>query len=144
MTKVRCQDCGKVQECKKSEIDDTSCDCGGDFAIQGSEDDTYEPTKCPICGDEVDTNDEEACFNCDECNNENLCADCCIQFDNVGLVCLDCIKAKAREQKVKLGEVETKIEYQEKIIEKPVKVFINQDGVPIDTSFNPSNKSKFD
>ncbi len=135
MVKVRCQECGEISDVKKNELDETSCDCGGDLAIQGSEDDTYEPEKCPIC--KKDIKSDEDTYTCDECSEEGLCEKCIHEFENCGsTICMDCLKG--------LVKTETKIEYQEKIVEKPVKVFVNQDGVPIDTSFNPSNKSKFD
>lgn len=42
------------------------------------------------------------------------------------------------------SKIETEIEYPKKIIEKPIKVYVDKDGVPLDSSFNPLDKSKFD
>lgn len=135
MVKVRCQDCGGIADVKKSEIDETSCDCGGDLAIQGSEDDTYEPEKCPICNEEVNPNDEGESWTCDECDEENICKDCIVEFENSG----NCFCKKCVDE---VYPRETKIEYKEKIVEKPV--YLNKEGIPLDNSFNPNNKTKFD
>lgn len=135
MVKLRCQDCGETIEGKKSDVDDSSCDCGGSYAIMGSEDDEYEPNTCPNCKKEIKGDDET--FSCDECG-EDVCEDCYIEDLESVSVCKKCIdEAYPRPQ-------ETKIEYQEKIVEKPVKVYVNKDGTPLDTSFNPNNKIKFD
>lgn len=128
MVKVRCQDCGQVSEVKKNEIDETSCDCDGDLALFGSEDDTYEPNKCPICKKEIKGNEDT--YECDECSEEEVCENC------GSTICMNCLKD--------IVKVETKVEYQEKIVEKPVKVYVDKEGVPLDVSFNPNNKSKFD
>jgi len=133
---LRCQDCGKVENLKKSDVDNSSCDCGGDFAIKDSEDDEYEPVTCPICKKEIQ-DAENHTWECEECREENVCEDCIIEFEDAGcFYCKNCVdKAYPRSS-------ETKIEYQEKIVEKPI--YVDKDGTPIDTTFNPNNKSKFD
>jgi predicted nucleic acid-binding Zn ribbon protein len=135
MTKVRCQDCGEIMDVKVSDIDDTSCDCGGDLARLGSEDDTYEPTCCPICKKEIKPDDDS--YSCDECNEEDLCEDCTQEFENAGVtLCNNCLKD--------IVKTETKIEYQDRIVEKEVLKYVDKDGTPIDTSYNPNKKSRFD
>lgn len=137
MVKLRCQDCGKVIEGKKADVDDSECNCGGSYAIMGSEDDEYEPQQCPICKKELEGDADT--WQCEECDEEGICEDCIIEFENANnYFCKPCVnKAYPRPQ-------ETKIEYQEKIVEKPVKVYVDKEGNPLDVSFNPYKKSKFD
>jgi hypothetical protein len=136
MVKVRCQDCGNVEDVKKNDIDDTSCDCGGDLAILNSEDDSYEPTMCSHCKEEIDVDNDET-YECDECGDDELCEGCVHEFENAGVtICNDCLKG--------LIKVETKIEYQDKIVEKEIVKYVDKEGTPIDTTYNPNNKTKFD
>lgn len=134
--KVRCQDCGLIAELKlkKDEtIDDYTCDdCSGDLAVFGSEDDQYEPIKCSVCKDEI-TEDETN--TCDECDDDYVCSDCLHEF-NCGNICMNCLKD--------IVKTETKIEYKDKIVEKEVKVYVDKEGIPINTSYNPNVKSRFD
>ena len=66
-----------------------------------------------------------------------MCDNCELVFENADVyLCRKCI------DKVYPRQTETKIEYQEKIVEK--QVIVDKDGTPIDTSFNPLAKSKFD
>ena len=132
MVKIRRQDCGKVIEGKKSDVDNNSCDCNGALAVLGSEDDSYEPNECDNCKKDIGDGDSHGC---DECECDHICDDCMTDFENVSL-CKKCLYKKHPQ--------ETKIEYQEKIVEKPVKVYVDKEGIPLDSSFNPLNKSKFD
>ena len=133
MVKLRCQNCGEVTEGKKSDLDDSECDCGGNYAIMGSEDDEYEPTICSICKKEQ-KNDADL-YTCLECNNVNVCEDCIVKFDEAGCYyCKSCVdKAYPRESKV---------EYKEKIVEKPV--FVDREGNRLDITYRLDNKTKFD
>lgn len=137
MVKLRCQDCGEVIEGKKVDVDDSSCDCGGSYAILGSEGDEYEPIKCSICKKEIKGDADT--WDCEECSEEGICEDCIIEFESAGnFFCKSCVEEAYPRPK------ETKIEYQEKIVEKPVKVYVDKEGTPLDVSFKPMNKSKFD
>lgn len=132
MVKLRCQDCGDIIDGKLSDIDELECDCGGSYAKLGSEDDEYEPKICPVCKKEMKDDDT---FSCDECYEE-ICEECIIDFENAGQICRKCIDEAYPSRN------ETKIEYKEKIIEKPI--YVDKEGVPIDNKFNPNNKSRFD
>ena len=136
MVTLRCQDCGRTTEGKKSDVDETSCtECDGSFAVKGSEDDSYETTKCDKCGKEIPGDVDT--FSCDECEDDTICQDCIIEFSNTNL-CKKCIDKEYPRR------LETKVEYKDKIVEKEVKVFVDKEGTPIDISFNPQKKSKFD
>lgn len=102
MVSLRCQDCGSVVEGQKSRIDSKTCECGGSFAIKDSEDDSYEPTPCPKCGE--DTGGEET-YGCDECEEVDICEDCSVMLENVS-VCKSCVDdVYPREQKVVEKEI---------------------------------------
>ena len=73
---------------------------------------------------------------CNECG-QYICDEDSIQFENSEyLFCKPCV------DKIYPRQTNTKIEYKEKIVEKPI--YINKDGTPVNTSFVPDNKSKFD
>lgn len=109
---------------------------GGSYAVLNSEDDDYEVIECDHCHNEVKGNTDT--YSCDECNDNTICEDCIIKdLDNVS-VCKQCVdRAYPR-----------KADYIEKIVEKPIevekKVYVDKEGMPIDVSFNPFKKSKFD
>lgn len=137
MVKLRCQDCGEIIDGKKNDVDELECGCGGSYAVLNSDDDEYEPNTCPICKKElkgdVDT------WECEECNEDGICEDCIIEFENAGnYYCKSCVEEAYPVKS------ETKIEYKDRIVEKPVKIYVDKEGVPIDTSFNPNSKTKFD
>jgi len=136
MVKLRCQDCGAVTNGKVSDVDEYNCgNCHGSLAVMNSEDDEWEPVVCSNCKKEI--KEDEDTFTCNECDEENICEDCIIEFENSNtFYCKKCM------DKVYPHTIETKIEYKERIVEKPV--YIKEDGTPIDTSFNPNNKTRFD
>lgn len=135
MIKLRCQDCGRIQDGKKSDIENSECECGGSLAVMGSEDDEYEPVECPFCKREI--KGEEDTFTCDECDEENICEKCIIQFESSGNnYCKECID-KAYPRKT-----ENKVEYKEKVVEKVV--YVDKEGTPLNTTFNPFDKTEFD
>jgi len=133
MVKLLCQDCGKVIEGKRADVDESECDCGGSYAVVGSDDDTYEANECDKCKKDV-SNDET--FSCDECGDDNICKDCiCSKFENVN-ICRKCLEKESP------SKTEVKVEYKDKIVERIV--YVDKEGVPIDAKFNPINKSRFD
>lgn len=143
MVKLRCQDCGGITEGKKSDVDDSQCECGGNVAVLNSDEDEYVATKCSICKKEITKDDDGDTdgWRCEECDKENICEDCIVEFENAETYyCIDCV----REACPSLFKTETKVEYQDRIVEKEVKVYVDKDGTPIDISFNPAKKSKFD
>lgn len=136
MVQLRCQDCGKVIDKSKKYAEENDCDCGGSWAVLNSEDDCYEPFECAHCKRDIRSVGEGEEYTCDECGDE-VCDDCMVGFENAQ-ICKQCID-KAYPRKI-----ETKIEYKERIVEKPVKVIVDKEGTPIDTTFNPNNTSRFD
>ena len=147
MPKLRCQDCGRITEGKNSDVDESSCDgdgkdneCGGSFAILNSEDDEYEPQLCAGCKKEIFDVDNNS-WTCDECDEEPFCKDCIVLFEEANCSYCNSCTDKARGSNPK---VETKIveKIVERIVEKPI--YLTKEGIPIDTSFNPNQKTKFD
>jgi formylmethanofuran dehydrogenase subunit E len=123
MVKLRCQDCGEIIDGSYSDIDDSECDCGGDYEKLNSPDDTYE---------ESDKEDES--ISCNECGEDAEEGDY-IHFEEADVnICRRCIDKKYPQ--------ETKIEYKEKIVEKLV--YVDKEGVPIGTQFDLKNKTRFD
>lgn len=89
-----------------------------------------EKMKCNGCGKGFIDDD---LYECEECE-EQYCDDCCVKFDNTeDIYCKKCID--------KLYPRESKIEYKEKIVEKPVVDYIYQEQEGSESS---STKSKFD
>lgn len=135
MVKLRCQDCGSVIDGTTKDIDESECECGGSYALLNSEDVSCEQNKCSHCTNNIGNYET---YECEECGDSNICEECMVmELKNVN-ICKKCVD-KAYHRKI-----ETKIEYKEKIIEKPTKVFVDQNGASIHKSFNPTAKSKFD
>lgn len=147
MVKIRCQDCGRIVDVQTGWDTYATCnDCGGDFAELDSEDDLYEEEESEEEDEDSDDEDEEEetyeCENCEESYSDKkdvilFDLDCDDSEYNV-CICKKCIDKKYPR------EVETEIKYRNNIIEKEVKIFVDKEGIPIDNSFNPDNKSKFD
>lgn len=130
MVKIRCQDCGRIVATDKIWDENTECsECDGSFAELNSDDDCYE-----------EETPEEETYTCEECG-EDFSDEETIQFKNSELIfCKKCM------QKAMPSSIQTKIEYKDRIIEKPIEkiVYLTQDGTPIDNTFNPNNKTRFD
>ena len=112
MVTLRCQDCGKTYDGKKS--DDAECDCGGSYAIKGSDDDSYEETFCANCKKDTQGDTQE----CAECSEEELCNNCVVYFENADItICKECIdKQYSVKEKVVEKEVIKYVEVPKEVI----------------------------
>ena len=112
-------------------------DCGGSF-IPESKFKKYLQENPENESDEEDEDgdEDEDTFECSNCEEEKTKEEI-IEFDNTDSICKKCIdKAYPRN---------SKIEYKEKIIEKPIIKYIDKRaGKKIENNLNYLNKSKFD
>lgn len=115
MVTLRCQDCGKTYEGKKTDIENKECDCGGSYEVKGSDEDSYEPNQCDQCKKDIANSDS---YSCDECGDSNLCESCIITKLESVSVCKSCVdKAYPREGKTIEKEVIKYVEVpKEKIV----------------------------
>jgi hypothetical protein len=130
MVQIRCQDCGRIVTVKKDWDTDSTCeDCAGSFEELNSEDDTYE---------EEQEEDEET-FECSECEEEFDKEDNLIYFENSETyICKECIN------KVYPRKIEVKTEYKEKIIEKPIIKYLNNQNQEVKVMPKFEEVSRFD
>ena len=127
MVKIRCQDCGRIVEVKKDWDTDATCDeCSGDFAELNSDEDEYEES------------DEET-FECIECEEEFDTESDLIYLENSdNYICKECI------DKVYPRKIEVKTEYKEKIIEKPIIKYLNNQNQEVKVMPKFKEISRFD
>lgn len=120
---IRCQDCGRIVSVEEDWDETATCsECGGDFEIKGSEDDTYKKDKL-----NEDTEDEGE-LECEECGNTPSKKDLIFFKEQEIYICKKCIdKAYPRDSKVT-------IEYKDRIIEKPIIKYLNVEGNEITKS----------
>ena len=117
---MKCNNCGR--ELKDDDVERGE-DCG----------------KCSIgkfykVGNKEENEEDEEEFSCDECE-EDVRGSEIVEF-NCANICKGCI------DKFYPREKEVKIEYKEKIVEKPV--LVDKEGNPRSYSINIENKTKFD
>lgn len=100
-------------------------DCGRKIEMSQSKYEEHEEWDCKSCGGSLITDDEleeEDTYYCDNCGNENVQSKDIISFD-CGDICKECIDKEYPR--------ESKIEYREKIVEKPIIKYVNQQGQEI-------------
>jgi transposase-like protein len=120
MVKLRCQGCGRIVTMTKEKYETHSqwdcAECKGRDSLQifGSDEDNYE--------DQEKEYDEDETYTCDECD-EDYSEEDIISFEDADVtICKKCIDRAYPKQS------ETKIEYIEKIVEKPIIRYLNQEG----------------
>ena len=140
--KLRCQDCGRITEARKLDkyhLGTLECaECDGNMRIFGSKEDTYNPNNKDVEEDESDEEDEEETTICYECGREVGKGEY-VYFEEEGFVlCKKCI------DKVYPRKSETKIEYKDKVVEKPIIKYVDSKGKVVEPEFYFNEKSRFD
>jgi hypothetical protein len=128
--KIKCQGCGRT--ITSDNLDDACKECDGKFAVLGSKDDAYSEDN------EEEYEEEFSCTSCGKGVKEGEYIEL-PDGDDIGSNFVFCKKCVDR---IYPRKIETKIEYKERVVEKPI--YLNKDGVPLNTTFNPFDKSKFD
>jgi hypothetical protein len=99
---------------------------------------------CDKKWEEDEDGEVEENFSCDECEG-TFCEDCVVAFDNSGAqICTSCIEDAYK--KLPKRTAETKIVYQdrvvEKIVEKPIIQYVDKEGKEVGRQEVEQTKSK--